>query len=119
MAADDAPVYVISVAAERAGVHPQTLRSYERHGLISPQRTRGGSRRYTEADIARLRRIQQLTAEGLSLGAVQRFLDLERRFAAARAEIAELRRLLDRSRPEPRRELVRRSDLVNFFARRP
>jgi MerR family transcriptional regulator/heat shock protein HspR len=63
-------VYVISVAAELTGVHPQTLRIYERKGLLDPARTIGGSRRYSERDIARLRRINELTAEGLNLAGV-------------------------------------------------
>jgi MerR family transcriptional regulator/heat shock protein HspR len=70
-------VYVISVAAELAGVHPQTLRIYERKGLVDPARTGGGSRRYSDADIAVLRRIQELTNEGLNLAGVQRVMALE------------------------------------------
>ena len=70
-------VYVISVAAELAGVHPQTLRIYERKGLLNPARTPGGSRRYSQADIDLLRRIQELTNEGLNLMGVQRVLALE------------------------------------------
>src|SRR5687767_944752 len=70
-------VYVISVAAELAGVHPQTLRIYERKGLLEPARTGGGSRRYSDADIAQLRRIQELTREGLNLAGVKRVLELE------------------------------------------
>src|SRR3954463_3513825 len=76
-------VYVISVAAELAGVHPQTLRIYERKGLVAPARTGGGSRRYSENDIAVLRRIQELTTDGLNLAGVQRVIELE-------AEIARL-----------------------------
>ena len=76
-------VYVISVAAELAGVHPQTLRIYERKGLVDPARTGGGSRRYSDADIALLRRIQELTNEGLNLAGVQRVLELEAEVAAA------------------------------------
>ena len=76
-------VYVISVAAELAGVHPQTLRIYERKGLVAPARTGGGSRRYSDHDIAVLRRIQELTNEGLNLAGVQRVIELE-------AEIARL-----------------------------
>ena len=64
-------VYVISVAAELAGMHPQTLRIYERRGLVNPGRTSGGNRRYTDADIARLRRIAQLAAEGLNLEGIR------------------------------------------------
>jgi MerR family transcriptional regulator/heat shock protein HspR len=82
-------VYVISVAAELAGVHPQTLRIYERKGLLEPARTGGGSRRYSDADIAQLRRIQELTREGLNLAGVKRVLELE-------AELARLERELVR-----------------------
>ena len=78
-------VYVISVAAELAGVHPQTLRIYERKGLIDPARTGGGSRRYSDDDIALLRRIQELTNEGLNLAGVQRVLELEARAGRAAA----------------------------------
>ena len=77
--ADDRALFVISVAAELAGVHPQTLRIYERKGLISPARTSGRSRRYSERDIALLRRIQQLTNEGVGLAGVERILELESR----------------------------------------
>src|SRR5436853_7355521 len=84
-------VYIISVAAELAGVHPQTLRIYERKGLVDPARTTGGSRRYSDDDIALLRRIQELTNEGLNLAGVQRVLALE-------AEVARLRDELDRAR---------------------
>jgi MerR family transcriptional regulator/heat shock protein HspR len=80
-------VYVISVAAELAGLHPQTLRIYERKGLVDPARTGGGSRRYSDEDIAQLRRIQELTTEGLNLAGVQKVLELE-------AELAELRQAL-------------------------
>lgn len=103
-------VYVISVAAELAGMHPQTLRIYERKGLVEPERTGGGSRRYSDADIALLSRIQELTNEGLNLAGVKRVLELEtqvteleRRLGAAEARtnsaVAEARR-------EHRRDLV-------------
>lgn len=84
-------VYVISVAAELAGVHPQTLRIYERKGLVDPARTAGGSRRYSDDDIAMLRRIQDLTTEGLNLAGVQRVLELETQVAHLRAELERLR----------------------------
>lgn len=80
-------VYVISVAAELAGVHPQTLRIYERKGLLRPARTGGGSRRYSQADIEDLQRIQQLTSEGLNLAGVMRVLELERRIAHLEREL--------------------------------
>src|SRR5882762_10266001 len=70
-------VYVISVAAELAGMHPQTLRIYERKGLVEPKRTAGGNRRYSEADLDRLRRIAELTAQGLNLAGVKQVLALE------------------------------------------
>lgn len=88
-------VYVISVAAELAGVHPQTLRIYERKGLLGPARTLGGSRRYSDQDIDLLRRIQELTAAGLNLEGVKRVIELE-------AEIGRLRQELTASRAEAR-----------------
>src|ERR1700755_1757671 len=81
-------VYVISVAAELAGVHPQTLRIYERKGLVDPARTGGGSRRYSERDLERLRRIQDLTNHGLNLEGVRRVMELEDEVARLRAELA-------------------------------
>ena len=83
-------VYVISVAAELAGVHPQTLRIYERKGLVDPARTGGGSRRYSESDIAQLRRIQDLTNDGLNLAGVKRVLELEAEVARLEAELRDL-----------------------------
>ena len=83
-------LFVISVAAELAGVHPQTLRIYERKGLVSPARTSGRSRRYSEQDIDRLRHIQELTSEGVGLAAVERVLDLEARLSGALARVAHL-----------------------------
>jgi MerR family transcriptional regulator/heat shock protein HspR len=91
-------VYVISVAAELAGVHPQTLRIYERKGLVDPARTSGGNRRYSDADIALLRRIQELTNDGLNLAGVQRVLELE-------AENNRLHQQLDRTRSDAREEI--------------
>ena len=73
----DQAIYVISVAAELAGVHPQTLRVYERKGLLTPQRTAGNTRRYSDRDIRLLRRIQELTQEGLNLAGVMKVLELE------------------------------------------
>lgn len=87
-------VYVISVAAQLAGVHPQTLRNYERTGLLDPSRTAGGSRRYSDIDLARLRRIQELTEAGLNLEGVKRVLMLDAQLEEARAEISALRQEL-------------------------
>jgi len=81
-------VYVISVAAELAGVHPQTLRIYERKGLLGPARTLGGSRRYSDEDIEMLRRIQELTAAGLNLEGVKRVIELETEVQRLHQEVA-------------------------------
>jgi len=86
----DRALYIISVAAELAGVHPQTLRIYERKGLIEPSRTTGRSRRYSDRDIALLQRIQELTADGVSLAGVRRILELESQLAALRDHVATL-----------------------------
>ncbi len=87
----DHAVYVISVAAELAGVHPQTLRIYERKGLVDPARTQGGSRRYSDADIDLLKRIQDLTNAGLNLAGVERVLQLEDELRQARDELERTR----------------------------
>lgn len=88
----DRPMYIISIAAELAGVHPQTLRVYERKGLLTPKRTQGNSRRYSERDIAMLRRIQELTQEGVNLAGVTRIIELElevERLRAAHRQVKE------------------------------
>jgi MerR family transcriptional regulator/heat shock protein HspR len=103
-------VYVISVAAELAEVHPQTLRIYERKGLIEPARTGGGSRRYSDGDIALLRRIQSLTNEGLNLAGVKRVLALEQQVARLQDELESSRTAardaLEQTHREYRRDLV-------------
>lgn len=86
----DAAVYVISVAAELSGLHPQTLRGYERLGLITPGRTVGGGRRYSHRDIELLRTIAELTAAGIGIEGVRRLLDLEHQLTALRARNEEL-----------------------------
>ena len=88
-------VYGSSVAAELAGMHPQTLRIYERRGLVSPARTQGGNRRYSDADIALLRRISQLTDEGMNLEGIRRVMQLEVENTALRDELAEARRVAE------------------------
>src|SRR3954452_13263884 len=95
-------VYVISVAAELAGMHPQTLRIYERKGLVEPARTSGRSRRYSDEDIVLLRRIQELTNEGVSLVGVQRILALEAELRASRQREAELAARVDALEQEMR-----------------
>ena len=103
-------LYVISVAAELAGVHPQTLRIYERRGLLDPARTGGGSRRYSDRDIERLRRILDLTAAGLNLAGVKMVMELEDEIARLRAELAgareEGREAVERTHRQYRRDLV-------------
>jgi MerR family transcriptional regulator, heat shock protein HspR len=100
--ADRRAVYIISVAAELAGVHPQTLRIYERKGLVRPYRTSGNTRRYSEADIGRLRRIQGLTQEGVNLAGAKRIMALEEELLRVRARIAQLEaRLEDHAIPMP------------------
>ena len=88
---DDTPVFVISVAAELAGMHAQTLRQYDRLGLVTPSRTRGGGRRYSQRDVALLREVQRLSQEeGVSLSGIARILELENQVEALRARVAEL-----------------------------
>jgi MerR family transcriptional regulator, heat shock protein HspR len=103
-------VYVISVAAELAGVHPQTLRIYERKGLVDPARTGGGSRRYSERDLERLRRIQELTTNGLNLEGVRRVMELEDEVIRLRRELAkaeyEAAEAVARTHRQYRRDLV-------------
>ena len=106
----DHAVYVISVFAELAGVHPQTLRNYERSGLLAPRRTRGGSRRFSDEDLAALRRIQQLTTEGVNLEGVKRIMALEAEVARLAEEIAALQQSVRASVEDTHRQY--RRDLV-------
>jgi MerR family transcriptional regulator/heat shock protein HspR len=118
-------VYVISVAAELTGVHPQTLRIYERKGLLDPSRTRGGSRRFSEEDLERLRHIQSLTNAGLNLEGVRRVMELEAEVARLRAELAttkaEAVEAVARTHAKYRRDLVplRQFPVPTRPARRP
>lgn len=131
MESDARALYVISVAAELAGVHPQTLRIYERKGLLAPARTSGRSRRYSDRDIALLRRIQELTNDGVSLAGVQRILAMEAELAGVRKRLAEAEARLDALKREAeqrveaahrqyRRELVpvRSTVVARFESRR-
>ena len=112
-------VYVISVAAELAGVHPQTLRIYERKGLVDPARTGGGSRRYSDADIALLERISDLTDEGLNLAGVKRVLNLEARVAQLEAVLQQVQTeataAVDEVHRQYRRDLVPLHQSVTIF----
>lgn len=114
---NDRAVFVISVAAELAGVHPQTLRAYERKGLLHPKRTTANSRRYSERDVARLQEILELTGQGVNLAGVRRVMELEQRVDDLQAEIEGLKGALqattrrhaeelDQARRGGRRDLV-------------
>lgn len=102
----DAAVYVISVAAELTGLHPQTLRTYERMGLITPGRTGGGGRRYSHRDIELLRSIADLTSSGIGIEGVRRILDLQNRLAALQSRNEELQRELAATREALRQALA-------------
>ena len=108
-------VFVISVAAELAGMHPQTLRIYERKGLLEPSRTGGGSRRYSPRDIARLHRIAELTNAGLNLEGVRQVMALEDEVASLRAQLAmmqaQLHGAVEATHRQYRRDLVPLSNL--------
>ncbi len=117
-------VYVISVAAELAGMHPQTLRIYERKGLLEPARTAGGNRRYSEADIDRLRRIAELAATGMNLAGIRRVMQLEDEISRLRSEVAQLREVVKAAQTEvdrrsPRRDLVPLRQAVVVFGDSP
>lgn len=115
-------VFVISVAADLAGVHPQTLRTYERRGLLDPARTRGGSRRYSQEDIEQLRRIHDLTADGLNLAGVKRVMALEAELARLHDELAATRtqaaEAITAANRGHRRDLVPLSQAIEVFGRR-
>lgn len=113
-------VFIISVAAELAGMHPQTLRIYERKGLVEPSRTGGGSRRYSQRDIARLHRIAELTGVGLNLEGVRKVIALEDEVASLREQLAnvqaQLHAAVEATHRQYRRDLV---PLSNLPANRP
>jgi MerR family transcriptional regulator/heat shock protein HspR len=118
--ADDHPRYSISVAAELAGMHPQTLRGYETKGLLRPRRTPGGTRRYSDRDVERLHKIAMLTSDlGMNLAGAMRVLDLEDAMEQMAAEMVALRAQLTVASEELRQELYRvhrsyRRDLVLY-----
>jgi MerR family transcriptional regulator, heat shock protein HspR len=120
MRSPDHAVYVISVAAELAGMHPQTLRIYERRGLVQPARTQGGNRRYSDVDIDRLRHIAELAGEGMNLEGIRRVMQLEDEVRRLRGENDELRSTADAAAAEaarraPRRDLVPLRQEVSLF----
>jgi len=91
---ENTPLFVISVAAELSGMHPQTLRQYDRMGLVSPTRTQGRSRRYTMQDVAKLREVAKLSAEGVSLEGVRRVLELVNENVSLKSRVRDLEREL-------------------------
>jgi MerR family transcriptional regulator, heat shock protein HspR len=114
-------VYVISVAAELAGMHPQTLRIYERRGLVMPARTQGGNRRYSEADIEVLRRISELAESGMNLEGIRRVMELEAENDRLKAELADAKRQADQaaSRARESAQLVPLRQALAVFGERP
>jgi MerR family transcriptional regulator, heat shock protein HspR len=106
----DGPVFVISVAAQLAGMHPQTLRQYDRLGLVQPGRSAGGGRRYSARDVVLLREIARLSQEdGVNLAGIKRIIELESQVGALRAKVTELLGVLEQTRAQlasHRRELV-------------
>lgn len=124
MTPSERALYVISVAAELSGMHPQTLRIYERKGLLEPSRTQGGSRRYSDADIARLSRIAELANEGMNLSGIRRVMELEADNARLRNELDQARQLAgaaiaELERRAPRRDLVPLRQSVAVFGHVP
>ena len=116
-------VYVISVAAELAGMHPQTLRIYERRGLVNPARTQGGNRRYSDADIETLQRIAELAEQGMNLEGIRRVMELEYENARLRDELHSARQTAARASQDAerrqRRDLVPLRQAVAVFGERP
>ena len=115
-------VYVISVAAELAGMHPQTLRIYERRGLVNPARTNGGNRRYSDHDISLLRRISELAESGMNLEGIRRVMELEAEVAELRHRLEESERRLamvaDEAERRQRRDLVPLRQAVALYGER-
>jgi MerR family transcriptional regulator/heat shock protein HspR len=118
METSDRPIYMISVAAELVGMHPQTLRMYETKGLVRPQRTPGGTRLYSEADVERLRIVQRLTSElGLNLAGVELVLRLEDELRKAHAQVERLQQQLRRDVQDVHRQY--RRDLALYQPPQP
>ena len=108
---EDEAVYVISVASQLSGLHPQTLRQYDRLGLVSPNRTVGRNRRYSLLDIVKLRNVQRLVGEGINLAGIARIMQLEEAVANMALEVAKLRTEVDALiEANPPKSLVRRNE---------
>ena len=116
-------VYVISVAAELAGMHPQTLRIYERRGLVNPARTQGGNRRYSDADIEQLQRISDLAEQGMNLEGIRRVIELEAENARLRDELGRAKAAAAQAQHDAerrhRRDLVPLRQAIAVFGERP
>jgi MerR family transcriptional regulator, heat shock protein HspR len=107
MSADDAHTFLISVAAELAGMHAQTLRAYDRLGLVTPRRTTGGGRRYSQRDVDRLREVQRLSqAEGVNLAGIKRIIELTNQVEALQSRLRELTREVEQLRANQRRDVA-------------
>lgn len=121
MAERRAGLYMISVAAELAGMHPQTLRIYEQRQLIEPERSPKGTRLYSDENVRTLRRIQELTDEGMNLAGVERVFELEAQLARMLRRIASLERQLDQTRAEALAEIdrIRRASRAELVVYRP
>lgn len=116
-------VYVISVAAELSGMHPQTLRIYERRGLVNPARTQGGNRRYSDADIEQLQRISDLAEQGMNLEGIRRVIELEAENIRLRDELGRAKAAAAQARHDAerrhRRDLVPLRQAIAVFGERP
>ena len=113
---EDEAVYVISVASKLSGLHPQTLRQYDRLGLVSPSRTIGKNRRYSLIDIVKLRNVQRLVGEGINLAGIARIIELEQAVANMALEVAKLRTEVDALlEANPPKALVRRDNQTIVF----
>ena len=118
---EDLALYVISVAAELSGLHPQTLRQYDRLGLVSPSRTQGRGRRYSLRDIALLRNVSRMVNEGINLAGIKRIIELESAMSNMAIEIAKLRIEVDallEANPEKALVARRRTDVIVYNSRK-
>lgn len=118
---DELALYVISIAAQLSGLHPQTLRQYDRMGLVSPSRAQGRGRRYSLRDIALLRNVSRMVSEGINLAGIKRIIELESAMSNMAIEVAKLRIEVDallESNPEKALVARRRSDVIVYNSRK-